>query len=147
MSDLKPGPELDAAIAEHVMGWERVTDAAEIARREQVPDNVSPDRWHRKCVWFVGDEPMACDECGSMPEVSTSWDAMRLVVEKLAAEGYNVTMETNGDLARCTIHRLPDGTRTMQEAAHDLWNPVADEIVQALPHAVCLAALQAVGHE
>ena len=69
---------------------------------------------------------------GPIPDYSTEWDAMRLVVERLVALGCSVATEINPGLGgHCSAFR--DDPRIWVAADAD-----------TLPHAVALAALKAV---
>jgi len=121
------GREMDARVAEKVMGWESVTDELEIAKREGVPECVDSQRWHRKQVWFNGNEKMACEECGTLPDYSTSIAAAWEVVEKF--EAMQLFRYTTGRYIAC----LADG------------NSLHEGEADTAPLAICKAALKAVG--
>lgn len=67
---------------------------------------------------------------GPIPDYSTEWDAMRLVVERLVALRCTVNVMVTPDGATCSVHR----TR----------KPFIVQDAGTLPHAVALAALKAV---
>lgn len=67
--------EVDAAIAEYILGWEPLTGNQIPARDRAV---TFP---HRRCIWYKGDTRMACDECGTLPrfsrEIGPAWEVVR----------------------------------------------------------------------
>ena len=66
------------------------------------------------------------------PQYSTSWDAMRLVVERLVALGWTVTVRAMEGNATCWLVDRQPGRSTVYEHG------------DTAPHAVALAALKAV---
>lgn len=88
IDSMQAGPEMNALIAEKIMGWERVEGAEAIAKLRGIPGN--PDRWHSKRIWI---EPgtknmMACEECGDMRPFSTDIAAAWEVRKKMATLGW-----------------------------------------------------------
>lgn len=135
---MKAGRELDALIAEKVMGWEVLTDELEIAKREGTPDLVDPQRWHRRKVWFKGNEKMACEECGTLPAYSTNITDAWEVVERLVS-----TPGPNGDHHSVQVDYSGDAVVVIDE--NEDWQVSA--IADTAPLAICLAALKAVSQE
>ena len=132
---MKAGRELDALIAEKVMGWEAVNDELEIAKREGNPDLVDSQRWHRRKVWFKGNEKMACEECGTLPAYSTDIADAWEVVRKMGM----VLIENSGE----AFGKLDEWN--VQFVGHDKegephWVSESAETVEL---AICLAALKA----
>lgn len=127
---MKAGRELDALIAEKVMGWEAVNDELEIAKREGNPDLVDSQRWHRRKVWFKGNEKMACEECGTLPAYSTDIAAAWEVVEKADLWSLYGSIG-DGPYRACIQFEDREGLMTADTA----------------PLAICLAALKAVSQE
>lgn len=105
MESLKPGRELDALIAEKVMGW----------KPPEFIDGVSLERrWKNDRGEF-----------DSLPRYSTDIAAAWEVVEKIG-----LIIGKNGPVWD----------------AQDLWDlPVYFASADTAPHAICLAALKAVG--
>lgn len=114
---MPPGRELDAEVAEKVMGWKRLGDA-------------SPHSRWRGLEWVKPDGSLSVTLT-----FSVEWDAMRLVVERMVAQGYGVEMSIglNGPGAFCIV-TPPDGVQPSD------WSETKGE---TLPHAVSLAALAA----
>ena len=129
------GRELDARVAERVMGWESITDELEIAKREDDPECVDSRRWHRKPVWFKGNEKMACEECGTLPLYSTSIEAAWEIVEKLRQKYCCIKVYSDhAYIYECTTVKDPDDD-------HDA--PIIFDQAETAPLAICLAALKA----
>lgn len=134
------GRELDALVAERVMGWESITDELEIAKREGVPEDVDSKRWHRKQVWFKGNERMACEECGTLPGYSTSIAAAWEVVNHLLCHGWDEKHffqlhYDNVDLWDASFYK---------ESSSDGGGPEGWGTADSPALAICLAALKAV---
>lgn len=134
MNILQPGRELDQLVAEKVMGWDVVcgNDILDRDHPGMSEEEKSKDRWHKRKAWFLGTERKACDECGTMPEFSTSIEAAWQVVEKLG------------------IVRISNGwTRGEWKVEFSIPGcEVGFQLVYAkastVPHAICQAALKAV---
>ena len=106
---LPAGRELDALVAKKVLGL-TVTHAYGVP-------------------WLGGRIP------GPIPDYSTSWDAMRLVVERLVELHWEVnTLSAYGCLPECYL--VPD--------SENHYCGTLSEHGDTLPHAVALAALKAV---
>lgn len=145
------GRELDAAIAEKVMGWARVGADWHIKPQHR-PSLDRPgevfDEWdakgphdflippgagihHRQGVSFCG-----CEYDGEIPPYSTSIEAAWQVVEQLATDEYwpIYVKSIYRDHAPWFIvtAMLPNGMEVLDEA-------------DTAPLAICLAALKAVG--
>ena len=121
---MPPGRELDALVAEKVMGhqWRDVLpqDGSE---RVRVLLDVGVGEMDG--LW-----PRAHWRGRFHPEYSTSWDAMRLVVERLVALAWALEFRVNADGAAVVV-----------------WNARPAEFHatgDTAPHAVALAALKAV---
>lgn len=123
---MKPGRELDALVAEHVMLWDRVQKAGteywsndgrivELAKYDA--DYNPPDPW----------------------SPSTDLRAAGQVIDALAKRDIGIELITlpNQDVECWTLQR------TKAERHEAYWQLFAPTI----PHAVCLAALKAVGVE
>jgi hypothetical protein len=135
---MKPGPELDALVAEKAIGFRRAT--AETA----------PNFAHHidvlKQTWFLSDEERGT--CFSaVPEYSTEIAAAWEVVEKLIAKHYFPSVQhLPGDRGEenfweCTLgwEKLPGADLGLRE--------YVSATASTAPHAICLAALKAVGVE
>lgn len=112
MSDLD---DLDALVAERVMGWEQVSFQGELVWRRPLPDNPS-NFWARP--WRFSRSHAGCG----------------LVLARLREMGCQVeiTIRPTGDV----IARVqPPGRGTV----------VAVAVATTVPHAVCSAAVEAVG--
>lgn len=132
---LEAGRELDALVAEKVMGWERV-EGVDINRREGVPEEkLDADRWHCRRAWFVGNERKACEECGTLPTYSTDIAAAWEAVEKVLPDFLVDLTYWHIDSPHVTLYRRNDSSENYSGIA-----PTA-------PLAICLAALKAVGYE
>lgn len=129
-----PGRELDAEVAEKVMGmvWCKCS------------------KWHGAWeTYTVGDEYCKCDECGdSVPypmkystDISAAWE----VVEKLRKDGIMILLQSDDD--GYTVANNYDGVilQGWEEAKKNFdvcwWSS------NTAPHVICLAALKAVGYE
>lgn len=148
MTELKPGRELDALIAEKVMGWKieihdsyaRITDG-EGARFTP----LSVFRSNCECTMFRSDDckcPPSTrihwwQACGQLPHHSTDIAAAWEVVGKFQADHQEVHIRYDGpgDGWTCGI-------------GYDPWDNfyIWRESGNTAPHAICLAALRAVGH-
>lgn len=118
MSKLKPGPELDALVAEKVMRWTPV----------EHPDKLAGQTGAFYPIKFGGGiyrEPGG--PWSPSTDIRDAWE----VVEKMLSEGRSITLQAleEGDPERW-------------------WDVSVDEAVAekiSAPHAICLAALKAVG--
>lgn len=77
--------EIDALVAERVMGWRLVTDSAELARMGY---RTGPG-FHDKGIYFAGEEWKACIECGNVPEFSADPAASKQLRDKMRADGFD----------------------------------------------------------
>lgn len=128
---MKPGRELDALVAEKVMGWNR-------------------DHEKRKLSYYYGDDLYAQDLITKLtdveiPSYSTDIAAAWEVVERFQEEhGLLMFLRAN-----------PNGTYEISlecnGVCRDDWKDAACEFygsssgLDSAPHAICLAALKAVG--
>lgn len=131
---MSPGRELDALIAEKVMGWKRGTarvenyaaPSEEIAHREAT-GWIDPSGAFHEIVWGTG-------LCPGLPAYSTAIAAAWEVVEKLR------------DRFCIEVRTLPHVGYNVDVSAWDhAVDPRLDSAVMrgSLPHAICLAALAA----
>lgn len=136
MDELQPGRELDAMIAERVMGWPHIgeTDAFRLFTSyggvifDGVPEKFTigsiPHRW----------EPST--------DIAAAWDAVERVQSELREVG------SRGGICdvRLTVHRYgPEGDYRVAFSKHPMRRLYAAAWSKSLPHAICLAALKAVG--
>lgn len=134
LDDLQPGPELDALVAEKVMGWERlegdsvVAHEREYREEDHFSDPSDGERWHNLRIWVKDGKRVACQECGDLPNFSTSIVDVWEVVEFLRAKDFQIA--THGDVNWRVEIDGPEGT-------------IASEWAPELPFAICLAALRA----
>lgn len=118
--------EIDALVAEKIMGWTREPDKT--TDWQETP-------WYEDCIWTT--------PCGQLskiypPNYSTSIEAAWEVVEKLISDGYTWDLNSHVEW-RVRVANYRDGqTRGVFET---------HEIGITLPRAICLAALKAVGEE
>ena len=137
----KAGPELDAMVAERVMGWVWKDDPL---HPEEAPFLVSPDGadcWHRSGI-------------GRLPAYSTDIDAAWGVVEKLGESRGNGQRHYYVEIAHDTRHGDPsiEGYTCTIEVSPYWDNPDAEDsdcrevgaFAPTAPLAICLAALAAV---
>lgn len=116
MDEMKPGRELDALIAEKVMGWQRWESGV-------------GTRWKR------GGWSEEANSVSEVPAYSTDIAAAWEVVEHFRKNGFDVTVSTrkDGTYVNCEITNYDDVNVT---DGMNLWDA---------PHAIALAALKAVG--
>lgn len=139
----KPGPELDALVAEHVMGirlCRECSDGKYVFERIDLWDNAK-------------NQPSGKHEHGDVPEFSKSYEEMGKLIEKLATgpkawsfhinrygkDGIDVYLSA-GDC------NCPHVQKYDPETGHGYEHYQSEcESVESLPHAVCLVALRAFG--
>lgn len=113
---MKPGRELDALVAEKVMGWVIGSD------------HISHDG--------IGFSRQYLDI--ALPRFSTDIFAAWKVVEKLHSLGFKIGVDAQtNSYSACVVATLEKG----------IYKVVANEVKETAPHAICLAALKAVGVE
>ena len=119
---MKAGRELDALIAETVMGWERTLNRAvwrEITSSEHI---VDVDQWHPST------------------EIADAW----LVVEKFRRGQYP---HPRGDSVACVIDLHISDWVNVPDCHAKIFSPTlspVDAYATEMPLAICLAALKAV---
>lgn len=120
--DLKPGRELDALVAEKVMGW------------------VYHPEWNKLAERVYGDEPgLFYLRDRELPRYSENMSAVWEVVEKLNSLGWLISIGNGyyrGLGGKVAVQFKPEN-----QNAHDI------VIAETAPHAICLAALKAEGEE
>ena len=128
MIDMKPGPELDALVAERVMGWE--------ARQGVLGCEVPP----RGVPLGMGGWPT----WSPSTDIAAAWE----VVEKLRGpeSNWNPSSPTHGDGPRGQCLKIL--IDPMDFGGVWYWAGPDDErfvlAKHGIPHAICLAALKAV---
>lgn len=136
MTKMNPGRELDAIIAEKVMGQKVM-----LLTKEQF------------CVLFSTFYTDSYPEFGyivgagkSLPHYSTDIAAAWLVVEKMRLLGFSYCIEQAISEEKPTAWFVPKsygaGIHVLEQIAEAI-----SEKSDSLPHAICLAALKAVGVE
>ena len=137
---MKAGRELDALIAEKVMGWSALRGIDEISKH--FPDTSKIYSPHLAEVWINdAGERMACKECGNMPAYSAQIADAWLVVEKMSTttkEFWKLKYFSTGAIAIFDY----EGGRDLPWIAGE-----HEGDAEEMPEAICLAALKAVGYE
>ena len=129
---MEPGPELDALVAERVMGWKRLEDGI----KKMDPKN--------KVVLYTDDEFGVLPSCYPGPRWSPSTNIAHAweVVERFGPE-WSVEIERwphrgDKDWACRMVEFFKDKPGIKSQAG---------ELAPTAPHAICLAALKAVEGE
>lgn len=120
---MEPGRELDALVAEKVMGLE-ITKIA------------NGHMWFRDGVTLRS----------PIPHYSTDIAAAWLVVEKMSSDGWihEITEHINDSQIKCAMFANRSGHYESYERS---WDDEQWAVSGTAPHAICLAALKAVGIE
>ena len=113
---MKPGRELDALVAEKVMGLVRCTAIA--------PDHILPCHAH----------PANPDKGAETPLYSTDIAAAWEVVEKIKNRNINLLWHEENQYWYCCVH-------------NEIFEVDQEATSESAPHAICLAALKAVGEK
>jgi len=121
MTDLKPGRELDALIAERVMGYKR-------AHMDDPEINFAGDIW-------LNPNGTKYLHTAALPEYSTSIEAAWEVVEKLHELGFFFDLHWDLNTSVWT---------TSFKKSSDISEPNFYSKEREAPHAICKAALKAV---
>ena len=123
IDELEAGRELNALVAEKVMGW---TDLHWVDGGYDGKGNYSPTGYYGK-----GPDRAVFLTSKFSTDIAAAWK----VVEKIACSGLivRVTWDFN-PLASCSIHK-----------DDHLWTMIAECICDTAPLAICRAALKAVG--
>ena len=143
------GRDLDAQVAEKVMGWQRMSwkayhDLERAAGR--IREDWEDERptltysWHDQSGAMTEQAEDMDEENGWHPseDIAAAWE----VVEKLHAQGMRgMALHTEDDGWRFTIQHPTKGS-----CGHDHWEN-NEGIADTAPLAICLAALKAVGCE
>lgn len=129
-AELTAGRELDALIAERVMG----IAPEEWRYRCYVERHERDEAWCYHCRALIGDAEVD----GRIPQpYSTRIEDAWLVVEKMRADGWRVRLDDE-----------PEGWGAWFRRGHDPIDPMiplyeGDVRLASMPHAICLAALAA----
>lgn len=128
---MKPGRELDALVAEKVMGLQvkHLPPQEGLTRHEE---------FTRQCLNFEYQR--------DIPHYSTDIAAAWMVVEKLHALGFSYCIEQTENSEKPTVWLVKRGVQEEFTVARDNAEMIS-ESSEGLPHAICLAALKAVGVE
>lgn len=133
------GPELDAAVAERVMGyrwWRTTLRYSTEVRRALCHPEFKNDEWQLADGTeeaFTGSNPF-------LPFYSTSWAAAMDVVAKMQADGWKVEM--TDDSCETIMPWFVSFFRSDEKHFE-----IHDSGAETLPEAICRAALAAVGQE
>lgn len=139
MSELPAGRELDAAVADKVMGWKYVEKGAIVTTPTAFPVYGSLNLADNTITLGY---PVWLDEKGHVVgkvlqlALSTTGDGMLMVLEKFDADGW--TTDVNYD---------PEEDNPALACFHGPNGKYADAEGQTRAEAVCRAALKAVTHE
>jgi hypothetical protein len=142
MGDLKPGRELDALIAEKVMGWKRLTYS------QSNPNNKKKADDHRLTMWWhsedLKEKALAEDDndyynpepaWSPSTNIAQAWE----VAKKMHQLGWILEIRTGYNIeTTAPVHRVSLCKRGFDEYYVGIPN------LDAVPHAICLAALKAV---
>lgn len=163
MTDWKPGPDLDALVAEKVMGWTPCEDDLHNlkwdthiplrTRHGIVGEELWRDEW--------GDPPtIKLPRSGPKPwapttSIADAWEVVEKVWEGLPKTGGGTfrfslhRRDGDGLSARLGLCEPPNGDWVCEFApdADGDWRTHAAGNSDTAPHAICLAALKAVGVE
>ena len=133
--------ELDAKVAEVVMGWSAVEYDAGDARTMGVCHGTPPGPKSD----HIADLSLHGTGTGSyhIPRYSTTGDGMLAVVEAMRGRGWSMQANTSPAQTPVVWFSKVDHTKALTDAAHYQGQAVAD--ADTLPRAVSLAALRAVG--
>lgn len=134
MTISESGRELDAAVAEEVMGWRWIDDARLYGRHSPVlltPALVailSPEYVREHTSPTTGEPPR------SLPAYSSSWDAAASVFTKLVDS-------VSGERGGVIIETSAEGVFTIYEDWREMEDGNALAEGSSLPEAICKAAL------
>lgn len=143
---MKPGRELDALVAEKVMGWKRILSPEDARKCLNAHSDIPPAERVFQITELMDTwvNPAGKTFRGELPEYSTDIAAAWEIVEKLKALGYGYCIEcveTEPDPTVWFLHKNEEGPRF-----HCL-EEMVDRVSGSgpFPLAVCLAALRVVG--
>jgi hypothetical protein len=134
MRMMKPGRELDALIAEKVMGWD-------FAHNFKLCDNRAFKRCSN-CLGIISEGNPLDPRCLGFPHYSTNIEAAWKVVELLQLFKIQQTDKTDGMTACVQLWQDSNGVWTIGDWQDQLFVLAEGDTA---PHAICLAALKIVG--
>lgn len=135
MTDLKPGPELDALVAEKVMGWKRL---------ESPSGDYAPwedDKGKRRNTWVAARSFAGLLEWSPSTDIAAAWE----VVEKLNESVLFVTVELKPGSGARALCQIIDISKQLRSIHYGESAPEA--ICRAALEYTAAAALEAVGHD
>jgi hypothetical protein len=121
---MKPGRELDALVAEKVMGW------------EPWPSQIGSDRWkgpdgEPRYTWIEARAFAGLMEWRPSTSISNAWEVVEKLLTQLGQQDFHIEHLEGMGWSVATCH---------EDTGWKGWI-TAD----TAPHAICLAALKAVG--
>lgn len=122
---MKPSRELDALVAEKVMGYERAM-------------MIAPTGGPAQGCWVRSPDKVFWDRHDSLPHYSTEISAAWDVVEKLTDGDFSLSIERYHELYTEVF---------LSRKGPDEYRAPAIVAGKTAPHAICLAALKSVGVE
>jgi len=125
-SEMKPGRELDALVAEKVMGWKDCKVHPDPKFAAAGLCGLKPNRLPNPIEWGIAPVPH------HSTDIKAAWE----VVEKLKGK----------ELSHLTLTYWPVPDEWSCEDAQNEDNPKIGAVAKTAPHAICLAALKAVGY-
>lgn len=147
---MKSGTDLDALVAEKVMGWKW----SEAEHRVADPEGWSTRKIliPLKCEWILSTynlEPGMNSVSIPVPRYSTDIAAAWEVVMALHRQGHGFCIEQSPSAEKPTVHIVPKEKRPN---CNGLIHFIEDMekisySCESLPHAICITALKAVGYE
>lgn len=137
-AELPVGRELDALVAEKVMGWTRPRVSVGLGERPPCPvkdfDYFNPppelEEWRSSYFWRRPDGACSNDPPCHSTDIAAAWH----VYGHLAAKGYCWQLDTDGKWNRAKIYKPDTGVLA------DVAGPME------MPEAISRAALRAVSH-
>jgi len=139
---------LNEWVATDVMGYKALLGMEENAKNFPYIRKIRNP--HVKCVWINDDGVrMACEECGDMPEYSTSIAAAWQVREVLHRKGISIglidcRLETNTDCKWAyEIYTYDNPDAVMDGVQFGTYHYELDGGAKAAPLAICRAAIKA----
>lgn len=136
------GRELDALVAEKVMGWVNVA----CLNGGNTPTGEPDDDWNRDARNDPRHGGTGIPQVHRLevPDYSTQINDAWEVVEKLKRDGWNVSLGGDNGWG-CTIYKIhAQGGKNFSSTWEESFGPINAETA---PLAICLAALKAVGYD
>ena len=135
--DVPVGRELDALVAEHVLGWRWIASVKCLGSTDLEDARIVREHWERvvhKDVTDVQRPARAADWDTALPHFSTSGDALEILQAMTARNFQYQILKTP---KQCHMVSFTSRSGTTDESAFD----------ESLPEAICHAALMAVLRE